>query len=123
MVWGQGDPGDRLLRVLELLTSAAELAKSVRLAALAARVMQAVSLSCVATGVPADAGAAISKPGDASRGTLCNDSWHLTVAQYGALTRLCIQLARHHSSLDLVRQITAPLLAKPDQATNPWEGA
>lgn len=119
----QGDPGDRLLRAAELLTSAAELAGSLQLAALASRVMQTISLACVATGVPADAGPGISKGADGSRTAGQNDSWHLTVSQYGHLTRLCLLLAQRHPSLDLLQQL-APATPSPDeQALFPWEGA
>lgn len=106
----------------ELLTSAAELAGSVRLAALAARVMQTISLACVATGVPADGEPGISKGGDGSRSAGEKDSWHLTVSQYGHLTRLCLRLAQRHPSLGLLQSLVPPPPPHDEQALFPWEG-
>jgi hypothetical protein len=116
----QGDPGERLLRVAHLLTSAAERAGSARMAALAARVIQTFALASVCQGVPADARAAPSR-GDTSG---VPDCWHLNPPQFAELVQHCLALAQQRSSLELVGQLQMDVAAVQgvDPGTLPWGG-
>jgi hypothetical protein len=116
----QGDPGERLLRVAHLLTSAAERAGSARMAALAARVLQTFALASVCQGVPADVRTAPSR-GDTSG---VPDCWHLNAPQYAEVVQHCLALAQHHSGLELVGQLQMDLAAAQgvEPGALPWGG-